>query len=116
MNRIGLRAVGLILLATLAGCEHPYARLSTLQDPKYPVLHTSKIALPESPNAPTVNLATRLAGESLKEQLAALGFQLTPAAEADFQLDYTVTEKDEPVSYEVSVPTMSTVVTNVGPQ
>jgi len=109
-------AGGLILLAVLTGCEHPYARLSTHQDPKYPVARTSKIALPESVNSSTVDLATRLASESLTEQLKALGYQLTPAADADFQLNFNVSEKDESQSYEVTVPTMSTVVTSVGPR
>jgi len=106
----------LTLLACLTGCEHPYARLSTLQDPKYPVSHTSKIALPDSSSSTTVDLATRLAGESLKEQLQTLGFNIAPASEADFQLGFSITEKDEPVTYDVMVPTMSTVMTSVGPR
>jgi hypothetical protein len=116
MQRIALKIFGLTLLATLVGCEHPYARLSTHQDPKYPIAHSSKIALPETINPATVDLSTRLAGETLKEQLAALGYNLTPAAEADFQLNFTITEKDESQSYEVTVPTMSTIITDSGPR
>jgi hypothetical protein len=103
-------------LAALAGCEHPSARLSTLQDPKYPVLRTSKIALPDSMNAPTVDLATRLAGESLKDQLQALGYSLTPAAEADFQLGFNITDKAEPVTYNETIPTMTTMTGSLGPR
>jgi len=109
MKRFVKFALGLSLLAMLTGCEHPYARLSTLQDPKYPVASASKIALPDSINLPTVDLATRLAGEDLKAQLQALGYHLTPAAEADFQLGFNVSDKDEPVTYDVTIPTMSTV-------
>jgi len=116
MQRMALGIFGLTLLATLVGCDHPYARLSTLQDPQYPVLRTSKIAFSDSSNSPTVDLATRLASESLKEQLQILGYNLAPVSGADFQLGFSVTEKDEPVSYDVTVPTMSTMITNVGPQ
>src|SRR5580698_1144538 len=116
MKRIARLLFTLTLLAALTGCEHPYARLSSLQDPKYPVLRTSKIALPDSMNAPTVDLATRLAGESMKEQLQALGFNLTPAAGADFQLGFNITQKDEPVTFNETIPTMSTVTGMAGPR
>jgi hypothetical protein len=116
MKRFVLLALGLTLLGGLAGCDHPSARLSSLQDPKYPVLRTSKIALPDSVNAPTVDLATRLAGESLKEQLQSLGFNLVPVAAADFQLGFTIGEKDEPVTFDETVPTFSTVMGLPGPR
>jgi len=116
MKRIARLIFTLTLLAALTGCEHPYARLSSLQDPKYPVLRTSKIAMPDSMNAPTVDLATRLAGESLKEQLQALGFNVTPTAGADFQLAFNTTEKDEPVTFNETIPTMSTVTGMAGPR
>jgi hypothetical protein len=116
MKRIARLIFALTLLAALTGCEHPSARLSTLQDPKYPVLRTSKIALPDSMNAPTVDLATRLAGESLKDQLRALGYGLTPAAEADFQLGFNITDKAEPVTYNETIPTMTTMTGSLGPR
>jgi len=114
MQQIVWRVVTLTLLALLAGCEHPFARLSTHQDPKYPIARTSKIALPETISSTTVDLGTRLAGESLKEELEALGYHLTSADEADFQLNFNVSEKDESETYEVTVPTMSTVVGSAG--
>ncbi len=112
MKHIASLVLGIALLTALTGCEHPFARLSTLQDPQYPVAHMSKIALPDSINSPTMNVASRLAGESLKEQLQALGFSLTSTTEADFQLGYTVTQKDEPITYDVTLPTMSTIMGN----
>ena len=110
MKRFVFMAFGVALLSVLTGCEHPYARLSTLQDPKYPVLRSSKIALPDSTNSPALDLASRLAGESLKEQLPALGFSVAPTAEADFQLGFNVTQKDESVTYDTTRPTMSTIM------
>ncbi len=116
MKRFVILSVATTLLAGLAGCAHPMALLSTRQDPKYPVAPASKIALPDSVNAQTVNLASRLAGESLKEQLQALGYSLTPPTAADFQLGFTITDKDEPVTFNMTIPTMSTVTGTVGPR
>ncbi|HVU38435.1 MAG TPA: hypothetical protein VHC95_08880 [Opitutales bacterium] len=110
-----MRACFLVLLAAvLTGCNHPYARLSTLQDPKYPVGRDSKIALADTFNPQTADLANRLAGETIVEQLHALGFHVTPAADADYSLSFSVADKDVSESYTVNVPTISNMVGTAG--
>jgi len=93
--------------AGLAGCAHTYADLSTLQDAKYPVAHTAKIAVAEVKDSTTVDLATRLAGEVILQQLSALGWNLAPPDQADFELGFKVSEKDVPTTFGVTMPTIS---------
>jgi len=113
MKRSFLILTVLFAAVALAGCEHPYARVATLQDPKYPVAHDSKIALPDF-ESPATDLANRLAGEAIEEQMRAMGFHLTPPADADFQLSFTTADKDVSQSYTVSVPTISNMVGTAG--
>ncbi len=103
-----------MLMAGLAGCNHPYAQLATQQDPKYPAGPASKIAMAEGFNPQTVNIATRLAGETIEGQMRALGFHLVPVAEADFVLSFSIANQDVSQSYTVSVPTISNMVGSAG--
>ncbi len=112
--KIKLMLLLLGVAAALVGCEHPYARLSTLQDPKYPISRESKIALPDYESPQAADLANRLAGETIAGQMRAMGFHLTSPAEAEFQLSFTVADKDVSQSYTVSVPTISNMVGNAG--
>jgi len=93
--------------AGMSGCAHTYADLSTLQDAKYPIAHTDKIAVTDLGDSTSVDLATRLASETLLQQLHALGYTLAPAADADFQLGFNISNKDVAMTYGVTVPTIS---------
>jgi hypothetical protein len=104
----------LAMAAGLAGCNHPYARFTSTQDPKYPVGRDSKIALSDNFDAQTVDIATRLASENLEQQMRALGFHLTTVAEADYLLSFASANKDVSQSYTVSVPTISNMVGTAG--
>ncbi len=97
----------LCAFAGLTGCAHTYANLAVEGDAKFPVTLQDKftLAAPSDPTAET--LPNRLAGETLAAQLQALGYQLAPAAEADFQLTYNLSTKDVPITYGVTVPTMT---------
>jgi hypothetical protein len=107
MKQIALLLLALAVLPGVAGCTHIYGEISTLQDTKYPVTHKDKIAVPDTQNAPEVNLPTRLAGDTVNEQLRALGFTIAPAADADLQINYTVADKSVPMTFGVTVPTIS---------
>jgi len=110
MRQKWLILTALVAAGALAGCEHPSARISALQDPKYPVGRDSKIALPDYQSPQAADLANRLAGETVAEQMRAMGFHLVTPTEAEFQLSFSIADKDESQSYTVNVPTMSTVV------
>lgn len=106
--------LAVLAAVALAGCNHPYAQLSSLQDPKYPVGRDSKIALADTFNPQTADLANRLAGEAIVGQLHTLGFNITPVADADFLLCFSVADKDVSESYTVNVPTISNMVGTAG--
>jgi hypothetical protein len=109
MRRFLISCLSLLALATLSGCAETFARINTLQDTKYPVTRQSKIAL-AAEAAPEADLQRRLAGESLDQQMRALGFNLVPAGEADFIASYTVAVKDESTTVDTAVPTMSNAI------
>jgi hypothetical protein len=94
--------------AGLTGCAHTYADLSTLQDVKYPIGRQDKIAVTDVHDSSTVDLATRLGSDTLTQQLLALGYILAPAADADYQLDFNISDKDVPMTYGVDMPTIET--------
>ncbi len=96
--------------AALTGCAHTYADLSTLQDPKYPLAPQDKIAVTDVQDSPSVDLITRLASGTLIEQLRALGYNLAPAPEADYQLGFTISNKSVPMTSGVTMPTISNTV------
>jgi hypothetical protein len=108
-------AIFLFVLAAagLAGCAHTYADLSTLQDPKYPLAPQDKIAVTDVQNSSSVDLITRLASGTLIEQLRALGFNVAPAAEADYQLGFTISNKSVPMTSGVTMPTISNTVGDI---
>ena len=103
----------LCALAGLTGCAHTYANVSTQQDPKYSVLLKDKIAVAAPNDATAVDLASRLAGETIAEQLRVLGYNVASPAEADFLLSYTIATKDVPVTYGETMPTMSNTMGDV---
>ncbi len=104
----------LFAAAAFAGCSHPTARLSTLQDPKYPISRDTKIAMPDYDNPQVADLANRLAGETIEQQMRAMGFHVTPVAEAEYQLSFSIADKDVSQTYTVSVPTISNMVGTAG--
>jgi hypothetical protein len=110
-------AAAILLLfsaAAFTGCEHPYARLSTLQDPKYPITRDSAIALPDYENPQNTDLANRLAGETIEQQMRAMGFHIAPPSDAAFQLSFKIVDKEVSQTYTVSVPTISNMVGTAG--
>jgi hypothetical protein len=107
MKTFAILLLTLSALPGLGGCAHVFGDISTLQDPKYPVTHQDVIAVHNVDNSPDVNLATRLAGETLLEQMRALGFNLADLSVADLELNYTVTDKNVPTTYGVTMPTVS---------
>lgn len=114
MQKNAFALVLLLTAASFTGCNHPYARMATQQDPKYPVGRDSKIAMSESFNPTTVNIATRLAGETIEAQMRALGFPHYPENEADYVLSFSIANQDVSQSYTVNVPTISNMVGTAG--
>jgi hypothetical protein len=103
----------ILAAAGLTGCAHTYAGLSTLQDTKYPFARQEKIAVTDVQDSATVDLITRLASGTLIEQLRALGCNLAPAADADYQLGFNISDKSVPMTSGVTMPTISNTIGDI---
>jgi len=113
MKQIAVFLFAMSMLPGLCGCNHIFGDVSTLQDTKYPITRADKITVQEVQNPAEVNLPTRLAGDTLIEQLHVLGFNLVPAADADFLLGYQVEAKNIPMTFGVTEPSISNTVGDI---
>jgi len=98
--------MALATLPGLGGCAHIYGDVSALQDPKAIIKKDAVFAMPDVRQSPDVNLQTRLDYDAVAAQMKALGYKTAVGPDGDYLMQYTVTDREMPMTYGETVPTM----------